>query len=138
MGNTVVVKPAPQDPLSVLKMAEALEEAGLPAGVVNVISGQAVGVGEALVDSPDVDMVSFTGSTQVGRAIGAVAGGSMKRVLMELGGKGAGDRVRRRRRQGGDRRDRHDVSASTRARSAPRRPGSTRIAAVLRPGGRRA
>ncbi len=89
MGNTLVVKPAPQDPLSVLKMAEALEEAGLPAGVVNVISGQAVGVGEASVDSPDVDMVSFTGSTQVGRAIGAVAGGSMKRVLMELGGKGA-------------------------------------------------
>ena len=89
MGNSLVVKPAPQDPLSVLKMAEALEEAGLPAGVVNVISGQAIGVGEASVDSPDVDMVSFTGSTQVGRAIGAVAGGSMKRVLMELGGKGA-------------------------------------------------
>ena len=89
MGNTLVVKPAPQDPLSVLKMAEALEEAGLPHGVVNVISGQEVGVGEASVDSPDVDMVSFTGSTQVGRAIGAVAGGSMKRVLMELGGKGA-------------------------------------------------
>ena len=89
MGNTLVVKPAPQDPLSVLKMAEALEEAGLPHGVVNVIAGQEVGVGEASVDSPDVDMVSFTGSTQVGRAIGAVAGGSMKRVLMELGGKGA-------------------------------------------------
>jgi acyl-CoA reductase-like NAD-dependent aldehyde dehydrogenase len=89
MGNTLVVKPAPQDPLSVLLMAEALEEAGVPSGVVNVISGQQVGVGEASVDSPDVDMVSFTGSTQVGRAIGAVAGGSMKRVLMELGGKGA-------------------------------------------------
>jgi acyl-CoA reductase-like NAD-dependent aldehyde dehydrogenase len=89
MGNTLVVKPAPQDPLSVLKLAEALEEAGLPPGVVNVISGQDVGVGEASVDSPEVDMVSFTGSTAVGRAIGAVAGGAMKRVLMELGGKGA-------------------------------------------------
>jgi acyl-CoA reductase-like NAD-dependent aldehyde dehydrogenase len=89
MGNTLVVKPAPQDPLSVIKMTEALEEAGVPAGVVNLISGQAIEVGEASVDSPDVDMISFTGSTQVGRAIGAVAGGQMKRVLMELGGKGA-------------------------------------------------
>jgi acyl-CoA reductase-like NAD-dependent aldehyde dehydrogenase len=89
MGNTVVVKPAPQDPLSVIKMTEALEEAGVPAGVVNLISGQSVDIGAASVDSPDVDMVSFTGSTHVGRAIGAVAGGEMKRVLMELGGKGA-------------------------------------------------
>jgi acyl-CoA reductase-like NAD-dependent aldehyde dehydrogenase len=89
MGNTLVVKPAPQDPLSVIKMTEAIEEAGIPAGVVNLINGAAVEVGEASVDSPDVDMVSFTGSTQVGRAIGAVAGGQMKRVLMELGGKGA-------------------------------------------------
>jgi acyl-CoA reductase-like NAD-dependent aldehyde dehydrogenase len=89
MGNTVIVKPAPQDPLSVILMTQALEEAGVPAGVVNLISGRAIEVGEASVDSPDVDMVSFTGSTQVGRAIGAVAGGRMKRVLMELGGKGA-------------------------------------------------
>jgi acyl-CoA reductase-like NAD-dependent aldehyde dehydrogenase len=89
MGNTLVVKPAPQDPLSVILMTQALEEAGVPAGVVNLINGAAVEVGEASVDSPDVDMVSFTGSTQVGRAIGAVAGGQMKRVLMELGGKGA-------------------------------------------------
>jgi acyl-CoA reductase-like NAD-dependent aldehyde dehydrogenase len=89
MGNTVVVKPAPQDPLSVILMTQALEEAGVPAGVVNLISGRAIEVGEASVDSPDVDMISFTGSTQVGRAIGAVAGGQMKRVLMELGGKGA-------------------------------------------------
>jgi acyl-CoA reductase-like NAD-dependent aldehyde dehydrogenase len=89
MGNTLVVKPAPQDPLSVLLMTEALEEAGVPAGVVNLVSGQQAKVGEAAVDSPDVDMVSFTGSTRVGWAIGAVAGGSMKRVLMELGGKGA-------------------------------------------------
>jgi acyl-CoA reductase-like NAD-dependent aldehyde dehydrogenase len=89
MGNTLVVKPAPQDPLSVILMTQALEEAGVPDGVVNLINGVALDVGQASVDSPDVDMVSFTGSTQVGRAIGAVAGGQMKRVLMELGGKGA-------------------------------------------------
>ncbi|RKT06214.1 acyl-CoA reductase-like NAD-dependent aldehyde dehydrogenase [Streptomyces sp. 3211.6] len=89
MGNTVVVKPAPQDPLSVFRMAEALAEAGLPPGVVNVVSGQAVEVGEAAVDSPYVDMVSFTGSTGVGQRIAEVCGRSMKRQLMELGGKGA-------------------------------------------------
>lgn len=89
MGNTVVVKPAPQDPLSVFKMAEALAEAGVPAGVVNVVSGRAVEVGEAAVDSPYVDMVSFTGSTGVGQRIAEVCGRTMKRQLMELGGKGA-------------------------------------------------
>ncbi|MFE7775794.1 aldehyde dehydrogenase family protein [Streptomyces sp. NPDC057445] len=89
MGNTVVVKPAPQDPLSVYRMAEALAEAGAPPGVVNVVSGSRTEVGEAAVDSPDVDMVSFTGSTAVGRSIGEVCGRAMKRQLMELGGKGA-------------------------------------------------
>ncbi|MFE3182571.1 aldehyde dehydrogenase family protein [Streptomyces violascens] len=89
MGNTVVVKPAPQDPLSVFKMAEALEEAGVPRGVVNVVTGSAPAVGEAAVDSPDVDMVSFTGSTAVGQRIAEVCGRDMKRQLMELGGKGA-------------------------------------------------
>ncbi|MEV5979081.1 aldehyde dehydrogenase family protein [Streptomyces sp. NPDC052114] len=89
MGNTVVVKPAPQDPLSVYGMAAALAEAGVPPGVVNVVSGRETAVGEAAVDSPDVDMVSFTGSTAVGRRIGEVCGRGMKRQLMELGGKGA-------------------------------------------------
>ncbi|MFI1976782.1 aldehyde dehydrogenase family protein [Streptomyces wedmorensis] len=89
MGNTVLVKPAPQDPLSVYAMTRALEEAGVPAGVVNVVTGSAQAVGEAAVDSPDVDMVSFTGSTAVGQAIGEVCGRSLKRQLMELGGKGA-------------------------------------------------
>ncbi|MCH5675791.1 aldehyde dehydrogenase family protein [Streptomyces gilvus] len=89
MGNTVVVKPAPQDPLSVYRMAEALEAAGVPRGVVNVVSGRSVAVGEAAVESADVDMVSFTGSTAVGQRIGEVCGRSMKRQLMELGGKGA-------------------------------------------------
>ncbi|MFE0329553.1 aldehyde dehydrogenase family protein [Streptomyces sp. NPDC058960] len=89
MGNTVVVKPAPQDPLSVYRMAEALQEAGAPPGVVNVVGGTRPEVGEAAVDCPDVDMVSFTGSTAVGQRIAEVCGRSMKRQLMELGGKGA-------------------------------------------------
>ncbi|MFJ8793080.1 aldehyde dehydrogenase family protein [Streptomyces sp. NPDC102462] len=89
MGNTVVVKPAPQDPLSVYRMADALAEAGAPPGVVNVVSGRSVAVGEAVVESPDVDMVSFTGSTAVGQRIAEVCGRAMKRQLMELGGKGA-------------------------------------------------
>ncbi|WP_432025353.1 aldehyde dehydrogenase family protein [Streptomyces sp. 1222.5] len=89
MGNTVVVKPAPQDPLSVYRMAEALEAAGVPPGVVNVVSGRDTAVGEAAVACDDVDMVSFTGSTSVGRRIAEVCGRDMKRQLMELGGKGA-------------------------------------------------
>ncbi|MFD4142992.1 MULTISPECIES: aldehyde dehydrogenase family protein [unclassified Streptomyces] len=89
MGNTVVVKPAPQDPLSVYRMAEALAEAGAPPGTVNVVTGSAPDTGEAAVDSPDVDMVSFTGSTAVGQRIAEVCGRGMKRQLMELGGKGA-------------------------------------------------
>ncbi|WP_424212371.1 aldehyde dehydrogenase family protein [Streptomyces sp. BI20] len=89
MGNTVVVKPAPQDPLSVFRMAAALAEAGVPAGVVNVVNGQSVAVGEAAVAAPEVDMVSFTGSTAVGQRIAEVCGRQMKRQLMELGGKGA-------------------------------------------------
>jgi acyl-CoA reductase-like NAD-dependent aldehyde dehydrogenase len=89
MGNTVVVKPAPQDPLSVYRMAEALQAAGAPPGVVNVVGGSTAESGEAAVDSPDVDMVSFTGSTAVGRRIAEVCGRGMKRQLMELGGKGA-------------------------------------------------
>jgi acyl-CoA reductase-like NAD-dependent aldehyde dehydrogenase len=90
MGNTVVVKPAPQDPLAITLFGEILHEAGFPAGVVNVVTGSAPETGQALVASPHVDMVSFTGSTPVGRAIGEAAGRDMKRLLLELGGKGAG------------------------------------------------
>jgi acyl-CoA reductase-like NAD-dependent aldehyde dehydrogenase len=90
MGNTVVVKPAPQDPLAVLRFADAVVEAGFPPGVVNVVTGSGAAAGEALVASPHVDMVSFTGSTSVGRRIGEVAGRDMKRLLLELGGKGVG------------------------------------------------
>ncbi|MDQ6696547.1 MAG: aldehyde dehydrogenase family protein [Actinomycetota bacterium] len=89
MGNTVVVKPAWQDPLAVIRMCEVFEQAGFPPGVVNVISSKGAAPSEALVASADVDMVSFTGSTAVGCRIAEVAGRSMKRLLLELGGKGA-------------------------------------------------
>lgn len=89
MGNTVVVKPAPQDPLGVIRMVELMNEAGFPRGVINVVTSQDIAPSEAVVAHPRTDMVSFTGSTAVGRSIGAVAGSQMKRQLMELGGKGA-------------------------------------------------
>ena len=89
MGNTVVVKPAPQDPLGVIELVRIFEEAGFPPGVVNLTCGTDVPASEAIVSSPHVDMISFTGSTGVGRRIGEVAGGDMKRLLLELGGKGA-------------------------------------------------
>jgi acyl-CoA reductase-like NAD-dependent aldehyde dehydrogenase len=90
MGNTVVVKPAPQDPLAITIFGEILDEAGFPPGVVNVVTGSGADIGEAITASPQVDMVSFTGSTAVGQRIGEVAGRTMKRQLLELGGKGAG------------------------------------------------
>ncbi len=89
MGNTVIVRPAGQDPLAIIKLVALLEEVGFPPGVVNLVSGSTPESGEALVASPDVDMVSFTGSSGVGARIGEVAGRGMKRQLLELGGKGA-------------------------------------------------
>ena len=89
MGNAVVCKPAPQDPLSCLELGPLLQEAGLPDGLYNVVTGSGAAPGEALVAHPDVDMISFTGSTSVGKKIAEVAGRTMKRTLMELGGKGA-------------------------------------------------
>ena len=88
-GNTVVVKPAPQDPLAIVELARILDEVGFPKGVINLINSSGPEAGAALVDSPDVDMVSFTGSTQVGTKIMESGGKTMKRLLLELGGKGA-------------------------------------------------
>jgi len=90
MGNTVVIKPAPQDPLAIVRLGEIFDDAGFPPGVVNVVVGQGSEAAEALVASPHIDMISFTGSTGVGQRIGQVAGHDMKRLLLELGGKGAG------------------------------------------------
>src|SRR3954447_12034939 len=89
MGNTVVVRPASQDPLAVIELVGLMHEVGFPPGVVNVITGSTPATGEALVESRDVDMISFTGSTGVGVRIAEVGGRTMKRFLLELGGKGA-------------------------------------------------
>jgi acyl-CoA reductase-like NAD-dependent aldehyde dehydrogenase len=85
-GCTVVLKPAEQTPLSALRVGELALEVGFPPGVINVLTGDG-GTGAALVDHPDVDKVAFTGSTAVGREIGAKAGRALKRVTLELGGK---------------------------------------------------
>lgn len=85
-GNTVVVKPAEQTPLSTLRLADLCREAGVPSGVVNVLTGGAE-VGKALVEHPRVDQITFTGSTEVGRRIAAAASGSLKRLSLQLGGK---------------------------------------------------
>ena len=87
-GCTVVVKPAPETPLDGYLMAELLQEAGVPNGVVNIVAGGRE-VGEHLVAHPGVDKVAFTGSTAAGRKIAAVCGEQLKRVSLELGGKSA-------------------------------------------------
>jgi acyl-CoA reductase-like NAD-dependent aldehyde dehydrogenase len=89
MGNTVVVKPAAQDPLTVVELVRILEEVGFPPGVVNLVNSVDAGPPAALVETPDVDMISFTGSTEVGTRIAAAGAATMKRLLLELGGKGA-------------------------------------------------
>ncbi|MGI8983862.1 MAG: aldehyde dehydrogenase family protein, partial [Acidimicrobiales bacterium] len=86
-GCTVVLKPSEVAPLSVFVLAEAAEEAGLPAGVLNVVTGRGLAAGEALVAHPEVDLVSFTGSTAAGRRVAALAAATVKRVTLELGGK---------------------------------------------------
>jgi betaine-aldehyde dehydrogenase len=86
-GNTIVLKPAEITPLTTLLLAEACIEAGIPAGVVNVVTGTGPEAGEALVSHPGVDMVSFTGSTPTGRRVMTLAAQTAKRVHLELGGK---------------------------------------------------
>ena len=88
-GCTAVLKPSEVAPLSAFALAEVAEEVGLPAGVLNVVTGAGRVVGDALVSHPDVDMVSFSGSTEAGRRVGAVAARTIKRVTLELGGKSA-------------------------------------------------
>ncbi|MDX6438012.1 MAG: phenylacetaldehyde dehydrogenase [Gaiellaceae bacterium] len=85
-GCTVVLKPAEQTPLSALRVGELLLEAGIPDGVVNIVTGDGV-PGAALAAHPDVDKIAFTGSTEVGREIVRAAAGNLKRVSLELGGK---------------------------------------------------
>ena len=86
-GCSVVLRPSPQTPLEAIVLGEAADEAGLPAGVLNVVIEQGAAGAERLSTHPDVDLVSFTGSTAVGRAIAAQAAPGMKRLILELGGK---------------------------------------------------
>jgi aldehyde dehydrogenase (NAD+) len=88
-GNSVVIKPATDTPASVVALARVLEEAELPAGVWNVVMGSGGAVGDPLVQHPDVKVVSFTGSTAVGRNINVASAPSFKRVHLEMGGKNA-------------------------------------------------
>jgi aldehyde dehydrogenase (NAD+) len=86
-GCTVVIKPSEVAPLSAFVLAEVAQAAGMPAGVLNLVTGYGPVVGEALAAHPNVDMVSFTGSTRAGRRVSELASGTVKRVALELGGK---------------------------------------------------
>jgi phenylacetaldehyde dehydrogenase len=86
-GCTVVIKPAENTSLSTLRLAQLVAEAGFPPGVINVVTGLGEEAGAALARHPDIDAISFTGSTETGRAIVHAAAGNMKRVFLELGGK---------------------------------------------------
>lgn len=88
-GCTVVLKPSEVAPLNAFVLAEVIEEAGLPPGVFNLVTGYGPVVGEVLASDPDVDMVSFTGSTRAGKRVAELASQSVKRVALELGGKSA-------------------------------------------------
>jgi acyl-CoA reductase-like NAD-dependent aldehyde dehydrogenase len=89
VGCTVVLKPSEVAPLNAYVLAEAIDAAGLPPGVFNMVSGTGPVVGEALARHPEIDMVSFTGSTRAGRRVASLAAESIKRVALELGGKSA-------------------------------------------------
>src|SRR5262249_6744145 len=88
-GCTVVLKPSEIAPLTAFILAEICEEVGLPAGVFNLVTGYGPVVGEAVAAHPDVDMVSFTGSTRAGKRVSELAAATVKRVALELGGKSA-------------------------------------------------
>jgi betaine-aldehyde dehydrogenase len=88
-GCTIVLKPSEVAPLNAFILAEIIDAAGLPPGVFNLVSGSGPSVGEALVKHPEVDMISFTGSTRAGRRIAELAAATVKRVALELGGKSA-------------------------------------------------
>jgi aldehyde dehydrogenase (NAD+)/phenylacetaldehyde dehydrogenase len=86
-GNTVILKPAEQTPLTALRLGELLLEAGLPEGVVNIVTGFGPGAGSSIAEHPLIDKVAFTGSTEVGKLILKASAGNLKKVSLELGGK---------------------------------------------------
>src|SRR5690625_4956076 len=85
-GCTVVLKPAPETPLSAIEIVKIFEKAGLPKGVLNLVTGDAVGIGEALLSSKTVRMITFTGSTAVGKYLMRESSHTMKKLALELGG----------------------------------------------------
>src|SRR5207248_6223172 len=88
-GNTCVIKPAEDTPLSTINLVTALVEAGLPKGVVNIVTGYGPEAGAPIVEHPDVQAISFTGSSEVGRIVGETAARSFKPCSLEMGGKNA-------------------------------------------------
>ena len=86
-GNTVVIKPAEQTPLSILRLGELMMEAGLPAGVLNILTGDGPGTGASIVSHSGIDKITFTGSVEVGKTIMRSAADTLKKVTLELGGK---------------------------------------------------
>lgn len=86
-GNTVILKPAEQTPLTALRLGELIMEAGLPDGVVNIVTGFGPGAGSSIAEHPEIDKVAFTGSTEVGKLILKASAGNLKKVSLELGGK---------------------------------------------------
>jgi len=86
-GNTVILKPAEQTPLTALRLGELITEAGLPEGVLNVVTGFGPGAGSSIAEHPGIDKVAFTGSTEVGKIILKASAGNLKKVSLELGGK---------------------------------------------------
>ena len=86
-GNCVVLKPAEQTPLTALRLGEIIQEAGMPDGVVNIVTGMGETAGAALAAHDQVDKIAFTGSTEVGKMIVQAAAGNLKKVTLELGGK---------------------------------------------------
>jgi aldehyde dehydrogenase (NAD+) len=89
LGNTVVIKPATDTPLSVVNFMNVLHDCGVPPGVVNMVTGSGREVGEPLINHPDVKLVSFTGSTEVGRSVSKLCGPNFKHACLEMGGKNA-------------------------------------------------
>ena len=89
-GNTVVIKPSSLAPLSTILLGEILVEAGLPKGVVNIVPGSGIITGEAIINHPDIDKLSFTGSTEVGSKVISCCAGSIRSTSLELGGKSPG------------------------------------------------
>jgi delta 1-pyrroline-5-carboxylate dehydrogenase len=137
-GCTTVLKPAEQTPLSALRLGELALEVGFPPGVLNVLTGDGA-TGAALVEHPDVDKIAFTGSTEVGREIGAKAGRALKRVTLELGlqRRLAPVRARRALRRGGGRSRRAGEGGAARTGARPAdaaRPARLRRAARARDG----